>query len=123
MVGRINDSGSVEPLPQGRQSPSAVATGDHFESFLQNVTTVESPVTISQHAKGRMAQRNIELSPDDMHRISDAIDTAASKGSRESLMILDNVNYLVSVRNRTVVTAVPSGENKVFTNIDSAVVL
>jgi flagellar operon protein len=53
------------------------------------------------------------------------VDKAATKGSRESLLLMENMALVVSVKNRTVITAVDNDKLKenVFTNIDSAVVL
>ena len=51
------------------------------------------------------------------------MDRAAQKGARESLVLLDDVALVVSIKNRTVITAVDAANLKenVFTNIDSAV--
>ena len=48
----------------------------------------------------------------------------AEKGGRESLVIMGDLALIVSVTNKTVITAI-NGENirnNVFTNIDSAVI-
>ena len=46
---------------------------------------------------------------------------AEAKGSRDSLVLLDELALVVSVRNHTVVTAMDEASRKehVFTNIDS----
>jgi flagellar operon protein len=53
------------------------------------------------------------------------VDRAAAKGARESLVMMDDVALVVSVKNRTVITAVDRAHLKdnVFTNIDSAVIV
>ena len=53
-----------------------------------------------------------------------AVDRAAAKGARESLVLVDDTAFVVSVRNRTVITAVDRARmrDQVFTNIDSAVI-
>jgi len=53
------------------------------------------------------------------------VSKAAAKGARESLILLDDKAFVVSVRNRTVITAVDGEHLKenVFTNIDSAVIV
>ena len=58
-------------------------------------------------------------------RVVSGVDKAAQKGAKESLVMVDNVALVVSVRNRTVITAVPQEHLKdnVFTNIDSAVIV
>ena len=49
---------------------------------------------------------------------------AQEKGSRDSLILLDELALVVSVRSRTVVTAMDeaSRSDHVFTNIDSVVI-
>ena len=51
-------------------------------------------------------------------------DRAEQKGSKDSLVLLDDLAFVVSVKNKTVVTAVDSNRAKenVFTNIDSVVI-
>jgi flagellar operon protein len=53
------------------------------------------------------------------------VDKAEAKGAKESLVLVDDVALVVSVKNRTVITAVDRQHLKenVFTNIDSAVVV
>ena len=50
---------------------------------------------------------------------------AAAKGARSSLVLMDKAALVVSVPNRTVITAVDKAALKenIFTNIDSAMIL
>jgi flagellar operon protein len=52
------------------------------------------------------------------------VDRAEEKGARDSLVLLRDMAFIVSVSNRTVVTAMDGERLKenVFTNIDSAVI-
>ena len=52
-------------------------------------------------------------------------DKAAAKGSKQSLFVMGDVAMVVSIKNRTVITAVDSQSMKenVFTNIDSAAII
>jgi flagellar operon protein len=81
-------------------------------------------LTFSKHLTERINRRGIDMSPEKLDRLSQAVDKAAEKGSRESVVLLDNLALLVSVSNRTVLTAIETGKMKdgVFTNIDSVVV-
>jgi flagellar operon protein len=81
-------------------------------------------LTFSKHLSERIDRRKINLSPEKLDRLSQAVDKAAVKGSRESVVLLDNLALLVSVSNRTVLTAIETEKMKdgVFTNIDSLVV-
>ena len=78
----------------------------------------------SGHAVDRVKQRGIDLGPEQLARLEDGVNRAAAKGGRDALVLVDRTAFVVSVRNRTVVTAVDSEHMKeqVFTNIDSAVI-
>jgi flagellar operon protein len=82
------------------------------------------PLQFSRHALARVQRRGIELDSTTLGRLSEGVGRAASKGSRDSLVLVDGTAFVVSVSNRTVITAVGSEQMKdnVFTNIDSAVI-
>ncbi|MFC5532459.1 TIGR02530 family flagellar biosynthesis protein [Cohnella yongneupensis] len=79
----------------------------------------------SYHAQQRLQQRGIELKPDQLSRIASAVDQAAAKGAKDSLVLFRDIAMIVNVPNRTVVTAMDgnSMQEHVFTQIDSAVVV
>jgi len=108
-----------------QQANRAAESVQPFESVLQ--TTVDRGVGLkfSAHAKERLALRNIDLSSEDVARMTDAVNKAAAKGARQSLLVMDNQAFIVSVTNRTVITALDGGSMRenVFTNIDSAVIV
>ena len=60
-----------------------------------------------------------------MALLKDAVNKAEAKGAKESLILMDQLALVVSVKNRTVITAVDGASLKdnVFTNIDSAVIV
>jgi flagellar operon protein len=80
-------------------------------------------IRLSRHASQRLASRRIELDGVDLARLAAATDQAAAKGSRESLIVMDDLGLIVNVPNRTVVTAMGLDQmaEKVVTNIDSTV--
>jgi len=82
------------------------------------------PLQFSRHALERVQRRGIELDASTLGRLSEGVGRAAGKGSRDSLVLVDGTAFVVSVNNRTVITAVGSEHMKdnVFTNIDSAVI-
>ncbi len=59
-----------------------------------------------------------------MNRLEAAVEKAGLKGGKESLILLDDLAFVVSVKNRTVITAVGADRmaDNVFTNIDSVVI-
>ena len=83
------------------------------------------PVRLSQHALERLKSRGIVLSDTDMKKLAGAVDSVAQKGGKDSLIMMGDSALVVSVKNRTVVTAMDRQgvQGNVFTNIDSAVIL
>ncbi len=79
----------------------------------------------SRHAQERITKREISLNPGHLQRIHAAVEKAAAKGARDSLILVDNLAFVVSIKNRTVTTALDetSLRGNVFTNIDSAVII
>lgn len=79
----------------------------------------------SKHAMGRLSDRNIELSDSQLERLQSAAQKAGQKGIRDSLVIMDQLAFIVNVPNQTVVTAMDSTEtmDNIFTNINGAVII
>jgi flagellar operon protein len=96
----------------------------------QPPATAQAPVTqqplkFSAHAQQRLESRNIRLTQDDVAKMNAMADKAAAKGSKQSLFMMRDVAMVVSITNRTVITAVDQSSMKenVFTNIDSAAII
>lgn len=72
-----------------------------------------------------MQTRGIRYTPEDMTRLNEAVNKAAAKGSKDSLILMQDSALIVSVKNKTVVTVMDKTALKenVFTNIDSTIVL
>lgn len=100
------------------------ASGPSFERVLSDAMHGQAPLRFSAHAQRRIQSRDIRLADSDLSKIGKAVDKAGEKGSRESLVLLDRLAFVVSVRNRVVITAlgVPEIKDGVVTNIDSVVV-
>ncbi len=107
-------------IPAGQSSGRA---GVPFDHYLQQAAKCPAGVQFSGHAQRRLAMRGIQLGPADVQRIEQAVDKAAAKGSRDSLVLMDDLALIVDIKNRMVVTAVDGNNRKegVFTNIDSVV--
>lgn len=106
----------VRPSVQAPQGPA-------FADVLKD-TAGTTPVTFSKHAVQRLERRNLAVDATTMQRLQDGVDRAAGKGARDAVVLVDDTAFVVSVTNRTVVTAVGKDQMKdhVFTNIDSAVI-
>lgn len=115
-------------LPIGNQQKTTLkssnaATGK--SSFAEALAKADSKIIFSQHAQQRMASRQLQLSSDDMAKLDDTVDKMAQKGAKESLIYLNDIALVVSVANKTVITAMDgtSAKENIFTNIDSAAIL
>ena len=118
------------PRPVGRPVQIPPQGSPSFRSVLDNVTapaapTSAEPLKFSAHAMQRLQSRNISLSTEDVAKMNVMADKAAAKGAKNSLFIMRDVAMVVSIKNRTVITAVDSDSMKenVFTNIDSAAII
>lgn len=124
--------------PNGVQTPSGAPTGVRrgaapggavgFTQLLQQQvaqTHVASPrLRFSAHAQTRLQQRAIPFGPAELARLEAAVEQAHQKGGRESLILMNELALVVSIKNHTVVTAVETqqAQQNVFTNIDSVVI-
>lgn len=117
---------AAQPLRPGQSGPA--------KPFSEVLADVSGPgakhagqagsLHFSKHALQRVQRRGISLDPSTLGRLHEGVGRAASKGSRDSVVLVDGTAFVVSVANRTVLTAVPSEHmrEQVFTNIDSAVI-
>lgn len=116
-LGRSNRQ--VQETPPGE--------GLSFQDILSRKT--ERPQTeevkFSKHAAGRLADRYIELTEEQVERLNLGAAKAGAKGIHESLVIVDSFAFIVNVPNHTVITAMERTEadENVFTNIDGAVII
>ncbi|MGD0152393.1 MAG: TIGR02530 family flagellar biosynthesis protein [Thermacetogeniaceae bacterium] len=122
MVDNIFMPQPIQPVgPPGStgSNSEAKAPATSFEEILAQKT-----LKFSRHASEMIAKRSINITADRMGRITDAVEKATAKGARDSLILVDDLALVVSVKNRTVITAIdgPSIKGNVFTNIDSAVI-
>ena len=110
-------SGPAAPGPDGPQR----IDGPAFASVLRGRSV---GVQFSGHAVQRLERRGITVEPGTLQRLDDAVGRAAGKGARDAVVFVDSTAFVVSVANRTVITAVDRDHMRdhVFTNIDSAVI-
>ncbi|MCX7969938.1 MAG: hypothetical protein N3A57_00015 [Negativicutes bacterium] len=125
----IKYSPAVMPVkPPGRPDGKAIGSNDRTAGNFSDIFAEQlRAVKFSRHASERLRQRGIELDGAMQQKLVQAVDKASAKGAREAL-ILDSdrqLAMLVSITNRTVITAVdgPNIKENVFTNIDSAVIV
>ena len=112
------------PAAPARPKPAGSPGGPSFANVLAERVQSGGGVTFSGHALQRIERRGIPVDQATLDRLNSGVDRAAAKGSRDSLVMVDDTAFVVSVRNRAVITAVDREHMKdqVFTNIDSAVI-
>ena len=113
-IGRSNENRSHEPVRiQGRT----------FEEILNSRVSENEGLKFSKHANMRMKSRSIDLSEDQRTRLESGALAAGAKGIKESLVMVDDLAFIVNVPSRTVITALEAGgDTNVFTNINGAVI-
>lgn len=105
-------------------APAPAAPGGSGTPFGDALTQAGNDLRLSRHAQKRVDARDLNLDPGRMDRLNSAVTQAAAKGSKNSVVMLDNLAVVVDVRQRTVITAMQQegGSQRVFTNIDSVVI-
>lgn len=97
-----------------------------FRQVLEQKTLerTDTELKFSKHATLRLQDRGIELSQSQMERLNGGVKRAQEKGIKDSLVIVDELAFIVNVPNNTVVTAMNSNDanENVFTNINGAVI-
>ena len=100
--------------------------GQSFAEILNQKQALEaSPLKFSKHATARLSERNISLTGSQLDRLNAGTQAASEKGINESLVLMDQLAFIVNVKNQTVVTAMDQKDTtqNVFTNIDGAVIV
>lgn len=127
--------------PEKAINNKPVAGGPSFEETLKGIQGFQTPampnvaksnpmaategIKFSNHAVERMQSRGISFNKEDMARLNEAVDRAAAKGSKDTLVLMNDSALICSVKNKTVVTVMDKTALKenVFTNIDSTIVM
>ena len=132
---KIQDSQYLSTLQIAKQFPAqkgseqnavSQAQENSFRDILARKTNQnQGELKFSKHAANRLADRNIRLTDEQIGRLSDGTQKADAKGIRESLVIVDELAFIVNIPNRTVVTAMDQTQTQenIFTNIDGAVIM
>ncbi len=124
-LSRLRGNLPIQPQeikPQSGNKNVSKPAGKSFDELLADAEGRN--VKFSNHAAKRLETRKIQLSEDNLTRLDSAIDEAQTKGSKESLVLMDDLAFIVNVRDRLVVTAVDVAEKGggTFTQIDSVVI-
>jgi flagellar operon protein len=125
----IGQSERVPKKPDGQKGEFdqvfEQALGSSHANAGIDLNQVKAPLKFSGHAMQRVNDRKISLDQATMAKVSEAIDKAEAKGVDDTLVLTKDAAFIVSVKNRTVITAMDrnSLSGNVFTNIDGAVIV
>lgn len=136
-MGSIQPNSQVTPSVGGINKGISSKDGELFKGLLDKEVSKDlkdlgqtkpalaqtEGLKFSTHAIERIQSRGIKLTPDDMKKLNDAVDKAIQKGSKDTLVLMGENAFVVSAKNKTVITAMDKNQMKenVFTNIDSTV--
>jgi len=116
----------IHPLHQQPLTPQKNVTKKPKEQLdFKQLLSATKDVKVSKHAKQRMRERNIELTPATWSEMSTKMIEAKQKGVTDAVVILDDISFVVSTKNNTVITALNQEETskQIFTNINGTIVL
>ncbi len=128
-INGVNIPPAIAPVARPKGTPVQIppTSGGAFRDVLRTAQApaVAQPLKFSAHAQQRLESRNIRFTSEDVAKINAMTDKAAAKGAKQSLFMMRDVAMVVSITNRTVITAVDQNSMKenVFTNIDSAAII
>lgn len=114
-----NKAGGLKP--PGKSNSNRESFNEVFKAELSGGDSIR----FSKHAEARIYSRGIKMDAETVGRLVKAIAKAEEKGSKETLILDKDSAYVVSVKNKTVITVFDKDSLRqgVVTAIDSAVIM
>lgn len=108
---------------QSKSHQGVKEANQNFGELFQG--KVKDSLYFSKHAAKRMDERGISLDNQLLGNLEHVVEEARKKGSRDIAVIGSQGVFIVNVPNNTVVTTMSQEDMKdrIFTNIDSAVLM
>ncbi len=140
MNNMINNINSIERMAEAiskrkKQDVNASYDGPSFTEILSRQKSIDDlaaersnatgQLRFTKHADARLVQRDIRLTDEQMMRLEEGTRKASDKGIKESLVLVDDLAFIVNTDKKMVITAIDqnSSEDNIYTNIDGAVVI
>lgn len=119
----LQPQGYIQSAKSNKPITNAQSQASDFGAILES--KLKQDLKFSHHAQQRLQSRNIKLNSADLDKIQAAVKKAHTKGAKDSLILMDDLAFIVSIKNSTVITALDGASIKdnLFTNIDSAVII
>jgi len=97
----------------------------HFADIISEKIKSNSEIEFSKHALSRVISRDVDLTSHQIERLNHGAQLARSKGLNNSLILVDQIAFVVNLNQNKVITTVNDQNMKdnVFTNIDGAVIV
>lgn len=121
-----NNFASIEQIQSQYLNNKSIPDNNKAAGDISSFADIfESKLRFSKHADARLNTRNISLTTEQLDRLEGGMKRAGEKGINESLVLMDNLAFIVNTKNKTVITAMDSSntDERVFTNIDGAVIV
>ena len=114
-----NKAGGLKP--PGKSNSNRESFNEVFKAELNGGDSIR----FSKHAEARIYSRGIKMDAETVGRLVKAIEKDEEKGSKETLILDKDSAYVVSVKNKTVITVFDKDSLRqgVVTAIDSAVIM
>ena len=107
------------------KTQQGMSFGEILHKQQSQGTQAAEAVRFSKHAANRLSDRKIELTDEQLERLNDGTKKAGQKGIRDSLVLVDQLAFIVNTKINTVITAMDQTEadENIYTNIDGAVTI
>lgn len=117
----IGSTPSIQQKKNIENDPSDEAS---FSRILKKELNKDE-LKFSKHAQQRVDSRQVEVTPQLMEKLNDAVSQAKEKGIDDALIISNKSLFIVNVASNTVITTLNNEEskNRIFTNINGTVII
>jgi flagellar operon protein len=124
-IDAIHKLDAIAPAKPVKQDTVDKPIAAGFEQTFKAALAGKTDLKFSNHALGRLAVRGVPMDEQTVSRLNKAVSIADQKGSNQSLVLLDEMAFLISVKNKTIITAMDTNSMKegVVTKIDSTVII
>lgn len=123
----VTTGNSTAGLPSVNPAESIPESESFAAALRQKLDEQQTAgVSFSKHALQRLHERSIDVTAGNtLERLNKGVELAADKGSSETLVLVDNTAFVVSVKNNKVITTMSNEDlmGNIFTNIDSTVII
>ena len=107
------------------KTPQGMSFGEILHKQQSQGTQAAEAVRFSKHAANRLSDRKIELTDEQLERLNDGTKKSGHKGISDSLVLVDQLAFIVNTKSNTVITAMDQTEadENIYTNIDGTVII